>query len=51
MNTEKILFVIGCSAAVYFIITSIYDAQFKDEDYQYDENWLGDLCGLNEEKK
>jgi hypothetical protein len=50
MNIEKALYIIGASAAAYFILTSLYNSQFKDEDFEYDPDWLGDLTGLREDK-
>lgn len=53
MNIEKALYVIGCSAFVFFITKAIYESQFNNDEweFEYNENWMGDLTGLREEKK
>ena len=39
MNYGKLLYIIGASAALYFVLTSLYDSQFKD-DWESEDWWF-----------
>jgi hypothetical protein len=53
MNIEKTLIIIGCSLGAFYLLKTAYENQFKDSEWnwEYDENFLGDLTSLKEEQK
>ena len=50
MTAEKICFVLAGSAFAYFVLSEIYDMQFSNQEFEYDPDWIGDLCPLREVK-
>ena len=52
MNIEKTLIIIGCSLGAFYLLKTAYENQFKDGEwnFEYNEEWLGDLTGLREDK-
>jgi len=51
MTKYQLAFIIGCSAGVFFVLSSWFDAQFdKGWDFEFDEDCLGDLTCLREDK-
>lgn len=52
MNKWQMAFVFGCSAGAFFILSSWYNRQFKNDwEFEFDEDCLGDLTTLREDKK
>lgn len=53
MNIEKAVAIGVCSYGIYLILKTAYENQFKDGEwnFEYDENFLGDLTGLREDKQ
>ncbi len=52
MNIGKTLIIIGCSFGAFYLLKTAYENQFKDGEwnFEYNEDWLGDLTGLREDK-
>ena len=53
MNIEKTIIIIGCSIGAFYLLKTAYENQFKDGEweFEYNENWMGDLTLLKEEQK
>jgi len=50
MNKYQLAFIFGCSAGVFFVLSSWYNAQFNNEwEFEFDENFIGDLTLLRKD--
>ena len=53
MNIGKALIIFGCSIGAFYLLKTAYENQFKggEWEFEYNENWMGDLTLLKEEQK
>jgi len=52
MNKYQLAFIFGCSAGAFFILSSWFEEQFDNGwEFEFDENCIGDLTSLREEKE
>lgn len=52
MTIENKCWIIAISVGIALSVVALTAKYYGlDEDFEYDPNWLGDLCGLKEETK